>query len=164
MNPNLTNTERDEQPSLPDQQQSSFDGSPTTDSDSKTVVIAGERNDVIEVTKVVIKFVPKLRIPSQLTVIRHEQRYYGPELLLHSETDGRDENYLLTAPGPTSQLRLWVANTTDDRQRSGWTAAADIQAVLSAEQPPYEQCSQCGQQIRTIEYERMSALGRCQQE
>lgn len=162
MTPELTKTESDEQDNRVEIQKRSFNGDPETDSDSKTVVIAGERHDRIEITNVVDRFEPEAAIPAEFSVIRREERFYGPELLLHSETDKTDQNFLLTAPGPTDQLRLWAPQQIDGNRRSGWTAVADIQAALSAEQPPYEVCEQCGEEIRTIEHERMSVLGRCQ--
>jgi hypothetical protein len=162
MTPELTKTESDEQDSRVETQKRSFNGDPKTDSDSKTVAIAGERHDTIEITNVVERFEPEAPIPAELSVIRREQRFYGPELLLHSEINETNQNFLLTAPGPTDQLRLWAAQRIDENRRSGWTAVADIQAALSVEQPPYEVCEQCGEEIRTIEHERMSVLGRCQ--
>lgn len=164
MTPKLTNTGNDEQTTDTDFQTRSYDGEPKTDSDSKTVLIAGERHDTIEITEIVSQIDPDVTIPSELSVIRREQRYYGPELLLHSETGGTDQNFLLTAPGPTSQLRLWAAQRSDATRRSGWTAVAEVQAVLAAEQPPYEVCDQCGEEIRTIEHERMSVLSQCQRQ
>lgn len=159
MTPELSETEGDESLDL---QSQIYDGDPETDTESKTVVIASERHDIIEITNVVTRYEPEEVIPSEFSVVRREQRYYGPELLLYSEIEGTDQNFLLTAPGPTEQLRLWAAQKTDADQRSGWVVVADVQVALSAEQAPYESCEQCGEKIRTIEHERMSALGRCQ--
>ncbi len=162
MTPKLTDKDKDESTNGTDFQERSFDGEPKTDSDSKTVLIAGERNDRVEITNIVSQIDSETTIPSELSILRRSQRYYGPELLLHSKIDGADRNFLLTAPGPTDQLQLWAAQQTDGSRRQGWTAIAEVHAVLAAEQPPYEVCDQCGEEIRTIEHERMSVLGRCQ--
>jgi hypothetical protein len=58
MTPKLTNTGNDEQSTDTDFQTRSFDGEPKTDSDSKTVLIAGERHDTIEITEIVSQIAP----------------------------------------------------------------------------------------------------------
>lgn len=162
MTPNLTDKKHHAGGENDGPQNLAFEGQPATDSDSKSVLIVAERNDLIEITNIVFQIEPEAVVPLELSVIDRRERYYGPELLLHSEIDGVDRNFLLTAPGPTSQLRLWIAKRRDGTYRNGWIAAAEVQAALAAEQPPYEICEQCGDEIRTIEHERMSVLGRCQ--
>ncbi|MFC7196147.1 hypothetical protein ACFQL4_18405 [Halosimplex aquaticum] len=110
MTPKLTDKDKDESTNGTDFQERSFDGEPKTDSDSKTVLIAGERNDRVEITNIVSQIDSETTIPSELSILRRSQRYYGPELLLHSKIDGADRNFLLTAPGPTDQLQLWLHN------------------------------------------------------
>ncbi len=135
---------------------------PVTDYDSKTVMMAAERNDNVQIVDVVREFQHGVEIPSRVSVIKRTDTYYGPELLVHSTIGGKDQNYLINAPGPSSHLHFWTAKTSDDStRRSGWTLAAEIKAAFTAEQPPYEKCSLCGEQIRTIEHERKSLLGTC---
>lgn len=138
-----------------------FSGEPLTDYDSKTVMIAAERNDDIQIEEVVTRLDDTVQIPETVSVIKREETYYGPELMVHCSFNGNDRNYLLNAPGPSSQLRLWSGQRSGDGRRSGWTEVAEVKAVLTAEQPPYEVCSQCGEQIRTIEHEREAAIGQC---
>lgn len=162
MTAELTDKDNVEGEDSTDTQTYTFSGDPETNSDSKTVLIAGERDDNVGITNIVSRYDTDAIVPSELSIIRREERYYGPELLLHASIDGVDQNYLLIAPGPTEQLQLWAAQRTDKNSRDGWIAVAEVQAALSAEQPPYEICDQCGEEIRTIQHERMAVLGRCQ--
>lgn len=129
--------------------------------DSGTVMIAAEREDKIVITSVIEKQTRNFRLPEKVSVVRREEKYYGPELLLHAEIEGQDCNFLLTAPAPDSDLQLWVAETSEDNKRESWQRAAIVQASLASEQPPYERCDQCGELIRSIEHERRSVTGRC---
>lgn len=38
---------------------------------------------------------------------------------------------------------------------------SEFQDVMAAEQPPYPECPDCGELVRTIEHERMAAIGQC---
>lgn len=134
---------------------------PVTDYDSKTVMMAAERHDKIEITDTVDQFADRISIPDEVCVIQRTDTYYGPELLVHATIDGIDHNFLLNAPGPDSHLCLWAGETTEDNKRKGWFAAAEVKATLAAEQPPYERCQQCGELIRTIEHEREAVMGSC---
>lgn len=132
-----------------------------TDYDSKTVMIAAERNDHILITDVVQKIDANIEIPADVIVIQRKEKYYGPELLVHAKINQKDYNYLITAPGPNSSLCLWAANTTEDNKRIGWFIAAEIEATLAAEQPPYKKCGQCGELIKTIHHDREAVIGNC---
>lgn len=162
MTPELSKTEKTDLDNRTANEKKSFNGSPETDYNSKTVAITAERHDKILLTNIVTHLKSDRDIPSEFSVIQRQERYYGPELLLHSMIRGEDQNFLLTAPGPTKQLKLWAPQNSNGKRRSGWTAVAEVQAVLAAEQPPYEVCDHCGEEIRTIEHERMAVLGRCQ--
>lgn len=131
------------------------------DSSSKTVMLASERNDRIQVTEEVQRFNEEITIPEEVSVIRRTDTYFGPKLLVHAEIGGEDYNYLLTAPGPDSHLHLWGADLTDEGMRKGWNVGAEVKAILSTEQPPYEKCAQCSELIRTIHHERKAVLGMC---
>lgn len=162
MTPKLSQRDKDPDATPVDYERRSFDGEPLTDYDSKTVVLTAERHDSVEITRVDTQYESDVEIPSTISVLQRQQRYYGPELLLHAEVDDQDQNYLLTAPGPTEQLRLWCADQSEEGRREGWTVVADVEAALSVEKAPYETCNQCGEEIRTIEHERMSVVSQCQ--
>lgn len=134
---------------------------PVTDYDSKTVMLQAGRKDKINIVETVGRFDEDVTIPETVSVVKRTHTYYGPELLVHAELDGTDHNYLLTAPGPDAHLVLWAAETNDRNFREGWYVAAEVQAVLAAEQPPYERCPECGEPMRTIEHEREAAVGAC---
>lgn len=134
---------------------------PETDYDSQTVMLAAERHDEIMITDVVTSFTDEAVIPNRISVITQSQTYYGPSLLVHAELDGEDHNYLLTAPGPSSQLHLWAGDGPIEGKRRRWVAVAEVKAALATEQPPYRKCPQCGELIRTIEHERESVLSNC---
>jgi len=61
-------------------------------------MIAAERRDKIEITEVVQAIGESADIPDHVSVIQRTDRYYGPELLVHTEVDDEDRNYRLTAP------------------------------------------------------------------
>ena len=133
---------------------------PVTDSDSKTVMLAAERGDTIRIREAKTS-VEHLELPDELEVIQRTEPYYGPKLFTHASVDGEDRNYLLTAPGPNSQLCLWKEEMSSDGKRIGWVEAAEITVSLAAEQPPYERCDECGEIIRSIEHERAALSGQC---
>lgn len=134
---------------------------PTTEYDSKTVMLAAERKDHIQITGAVQRFDDEVVIPDEVSVVQRTDTYFGPKLLVHATIDGKDANYLLTAPGPDSQLYLWAGEVNDNGMRNGWYKAAEVTAALAPEQPPYETCDLCGELIRTIQHERLSAFGMC---
>lgn len=141
----------------------SMDGNePITDYKSKTVMMAAERNDIICIVDAVNLFHERVQLPDEVSVLKRTDTYYGPELMVHSAIDGKDENFLINAPGPGSYLHLWEMKTNKQEDcRTGWRLAAEIKAALAAEQPPYQTCESCGEIIRTIEHERKSVLGTC---
>lgn len=134
---------------------------PVTDYDSQTVMLAAERHDNIHITDIVTSFTDEVAMPDRVSVIAQSQTYYGPSLLVHADLNGEDHNYLLTAPGPSSQLYLWAGDGPIEGKRRRWVAVAEIKAALATEQPPYRKCPQCGELIRTIEHERESVLDNC---
>lgn len=135
---------------------------PVTEYDSKTVMIGGEKDDKIIVEEIVRRFSNDSYIPDEVTVIKRMETYYGPELFLRSKADGRTFNHTLHAPGPTAQLYLWNAKTRNNGQRRyGWELVAEIKAVFSSEQPPYERCQTCNELIRTVEHNRKALMGIC---
>ncbi|MFB6187023.1 MAG: hypothetical protein ABEI86_09190, partial [Halobacteriaceae archaeon] len=98
---------------------------PVTDYDSKTVMMAAERKDNIQIVDIVRKFQDQVEVPNEVSVVKRTDTYYGPELLVHSTVDGVDTNHLINAPGPSSFLHFWTAKTSQDStRRSGWTLAA----------------------------------------
>lgn len=134
---------------------------PVTDHDSKVVMLASERRDLIQISGVVTRFDEEAQLPEAVSVIERKSTYYGPELLVHTEMDGLDHNFLLNAPGPDSHLFLWAAATDEDNRRESWHVAAEVKATLAEEQPTYEICPDCGKPMKSIEHERRAALGTC---
>lgn len=135
-------------------------GGPDTDSDSKTVMLTAERGDIINITQVLSQK-GEFAIPDELEVIQQTETYYGPKLFTYASIEGQNRNFLLTAPGPNSQLRLWTEDLSSRGKREGWTEGAEVTASLAVEQPPYERCSECGEVIRTVEHERAALSGQC---
>jgi len=134
---------------------------PITDSDSKTVMIAAERGDTIKITNIISR-VEDNNVPEELQVIQRSDTYYGPKLFTYSTIRTEERNFLLTAPGPDTQLQLWTEEVASSGKREGWIKAAEVMAVLPAEQPPYERCQGCGELVRSIEHERAALTGDCQ--
>lgn len=128
---------------------------PVTDSDAKTVMLRAERHDVLERTGVVERFT-SAALPRAFTVVQRTTTYYGPRLLL----EAADANWLLTAPGPDTQLLLWREHTDDAGYRERWAHAAEITATI-ADTDQYDVCGQCGNPIRSAEHERLATLGEC---
>jgi len=114
-----------------------------TDCQSKTVMLRGERHDTIHIHGL-----------GDVNVVRRTQPYFGPKLLLHDEE--RNQNWLLTAPGPHSDLQLWQPRTGDEG-RVGWEKFETVTArIESVDQ--YRIC-ECGEPIKTLEHERKAAMG-----
>lgn len=130
---------------------------PVTEHDSKTVMLRAERRDRVSVTDVVTRIQREGNIPSEATVVRRTNAYFGPKLVLSSEMG----NFVLTAPGPDTQLLLWSPNIADNEERMGWNKLAEVTAVLADDQPQYDLCPQCGQPMQTLEHERRAAVNGC---
>ncbi|MEE6210567.1 hypothetical protein U3A55_10415 [Salarchaeum sp. III] len=132
-------------------------GEPVTDYESKKVMLRAERKDRISIANVITRLQDGYDIPSKTIVAQRSTPYFGPKLLLYA--DG--ENYLLTAPGPDTQLLLWRANLNDAGERVGWKKLAEVKATFADDTPQYDLCPECGQPMQTIEHERKAAVGRC---
>lgn len=153
---------RSDRPSAPGFRGGRQDQLPLTSYASQTVMLAAERNDLVKIQRVVNNIESEFASPSEVSVIKRTETYYGPELLVHSEVDGEDYNYLITAPGPGRHLCLWAGEVDPETgKRSGWYPVAEVEAELSVEQAPYQTCNQCGELIRTIYHERESVLDQC---
>lgn len=125
--------------------------------DSKMVMLRAERHDQVDILSVETKLHSGRTVPESLTVVRRTDPYFGPKLLL----DGASENYLLTAPGPDTQLLLWCGEFADDGLRRGWQKLAEVTARFDDEQPQYDLCPMCGEPLKTLEHEREAAFGMC---
>ena len=132
-------------------------GPPATEYNSKMVMLRAERGDNIQIVDVLTRLTQDGDIPSETTVVKRTTPYFGPKLVLTAD----DESYLLTAPGPDTQLLLWSGNYLDDGERYGWEKLAEVTAQFADDQPQYDLCPECGQPMQTIEHERKAAVGRC---
>ena len=130
---------------------------PVTTYDSKTVMLRAERHDRIRIDNVITIISPGQPIPDELTVVKRTTAYFGPKLVLESA----ESNYLLTAPGPGSQLILWQTNEGPDGLRSAWEKLAEVTAKFEHDQPQYDLCPICGEPLKTLEHEREAAFGSC---
>ena len=134
-----------------------FDGEPTTDYHSKRVMLRAERGDSVVIATILARFRDRRSIPERLAVLRRMATYYGPELLLESDS----RRFLLTAPGPTSELLLWSEIVSADGTRRGWEQVAEVQATFAESDSRYAICTDCGEPIKTAEHDRMALIGRC---
>lgn len=132
-------------------------GPPTTEYDSKMVMLRAERGDMVQIIDVVTRLDNDADVPSETTVVKRTNPYFGPKLVLAAD----EESYLLTAPGPDTQLLLWVGNYLEADERYGWNKLAEVTAQFGDDQPQYDLCPECGRPIQTIEHERKAAVGRC---
>lgn len=123
------------------------EGEPVTDRRCKTVMLRAERKDTVEVEG-----------SGQFTVVQRTETYFGPKLLLWDEKS--EGNYLLTSPGPASQLMFWEPIYTDDEEkyRNGWRQDGEVRAFI-ADTGEYSHCSICRNTIRTLQHERLAAFG-----
>lgn len=128
---------------------------PSTDYESRKVILRAERQDTVEITNVKQQY-SEIEIPGFFIVVERTDTYYGPELLLAAN----GQNFLLTAPGPDTQLLLWIEKVNEELYREKWAQLAEVQVQIS-ETPQYELCDQCGSPIRSREHARLSAIGRC---
>lgn len=120
-------------------------------------MIKATRDDVLRVTEIVEHLTPGVDVPTELTVIRRSQTYYGPKL----ETTANNTNYLVTAPGPNTQLLLWRGISTPDNYLVRWKQLAEIKADFTDNLPQYDICPDCGEPIKSVEHERLAAFGTC---
>jgi hypothetical protein len=95
---------------------------PVTNYDSKSVILRAERHDRIRVKNTVTNISPGQSIPDDLTVVKRTSTYFGPKLVMESA----GSNYLLTAPGPDSQLVLWHMSEGPDGFRNEWAKLAEV--------------------------------------
>jgi len=130
---------------------------PATENASRSVMLKASRDDQISVEKVASHLKPEFEIPQELCVVRRSETYYGPKL----ETEAGDECYLITAPGPNTQLLLWKGQTNNNGYLVRWERLAEIQAKFSGNIPQYDVCIDCGEPIKSAEHERMAAFGPC---
>lgn len=137
---------------------------PTTSSDSKFVILTAERGDYIDITEVTNLLESNAEVPSMVSVIRRDSTYYGPKVLVRSETGSGNRHFMLSAPGPTSELILWAAEITEDDYYESWSSIAEVKASMGDQQGPLKICSECSNPIHSIEHERMAELGLCNQE
>jgi hypothetical protein len=132
-------------------------GPPATEYDSKMVMLRAERHDEIQILEVVTRLQQGVDIPSEATVVKRTDPYFGPKLVLSAN----ERNFLLTVPGPDTQLLLWAGNYLDDGDRFGWNKVAEVTAQFADDQPQYNLCPECGQPMQTIEHQRKASVGRC---
>lgn len=138
--------------------ESAEDG-PITDPESKTVMLRAERHDEIDIS-VVERIGAHGEIPESAKVVKRTNPYFGPKLVLHHGTT----NYMLTAPGPDTQLLLWAPRTNANGLRYGWKKLAEVIASFAAQQPQYDLCPVCGDPVRSLEHERQAGIGGCNAE
>jgi hypothetical protein len=120
-------------------------------------MLRAERHDRIRIENVVTRISPGQTIPDELTVVKRTTAYFGPKLVVESA----GSNYLLTAPGPSSQLVLWHTNEGPDGLRGEWEKLAEVTAKFEDDQPQYDLCPVCGEPLKTLEHEREAAFGSC---
>lgn len=124
---------------------------------SKLVILRGERHDDIVITNVIREWHKDADIPERATIVQRSNPYYGPKIVLWAD----ERNYLLTTPGPETQLLLWASNITEGNQRTGWEKLAEVTARLADNLPPYEFCPQCSEPLKTLKHEKQAELGCC---
>lgn len=130
---------------------------PETEHLSKKVMIRGERGDSIAISDAIQNFDRGTEIPSEATIVRRTEPYFGPKLLLEHQ----NSNYLLTAPGPDSQLLLWSSVINKNGNRTGWKKHAEVTVRFSENLPSYDHCPQCGEPLKTLKHEKQAELGCC---
>lgn len=128
---------------------------PTTDHGSRKTMLRAERRDELALTDVERRF-GSGEVPTSYEVVQRTTTYFGPELLLAANGC----NFLLTAPGPDTDLLLWREQSNERGYRTGWDRIAEVRVSID-ETPRYEICDQCGNPLRSEEHERLSMLGRC---
>jgi hypothetical protein len=127
---------------------------PVTEYDSKMAMLRAERSD-----EIVVEAVGDADVPDEpLTVARRTDPYFGPKLLLDDAQN--EQNWMLTAPGPESQLHLWPPDHAEDGLRRGFCDPIEVTAELT-DTKQYSICERCGEPIKTMEHEREAAFGLC---
>lgn len=129
---------------------------PNTEFDCKSVMLRAERGDTVVVDDVREEFCSRTRIPSELRVVRRSNTFYGPKL----EAKGTDSNWMITSPGPDAQILLWKA-VSDDDFIQGWEQVAEVVLSFSEGNGGYDMCPVCNEPLRTLEHERLAAVGKC---
>jgi hypothetical protein len=132
-------------------------GDPETTFDSKKVALRAERHDELRITEVIDRYQPDGNIPDSFLVAERTQTYYGPKLVLEAGS----ENYLVTVPGPESQLLLWRSEPGANGFQKGWSKLAEVGMEFGEELPQYDLCPYCGDPLKTLEHERMAGFGGC---
>ncbi|QIO25021.1 hypothetical protein [Haloarcula sp. JP-L23] len=131
--------------------------STVTEYDSKITMLRAERHDEITIDRVVTVVDSAHEIPDSLRVQQRNSTYFGPKLKL---TNGVSD-YMLTAPGPDSDLLLWSTKTDNDGFRDGWQKLAEVTTSFADQQPQYDLCPYCGDPLKTLEHERRAGVGQC---
>ena len=116
---------------------------PETSHESKRVMARAEHRDTIRVETL-----------GECLVVQRYQTYFGPKLRIEPNDESEDEQYLLTAPDPKSELHMW------ERDGHDWQVRAEVTAeIVGTEQ--YEICEQCGEPLKTAAHRRRRAIGAC---
>lgn len=131
---------------------------PATTEENKKVMLRAEKGDEVVINQP-LRGVPNL--PERLTVIRRVETYHGPEIVTKAELGGETQSYLLTCPGPESQVIVWEAVTgKDNKWRNGWAPIAEVRTELG-DVEQYRICKHCGDPIEDQWHARLSVIGRC---
>lgn len=131
---------------------------PTTDQGSKSVMLRAELQDEVEILAVERRISESYSVPDSVAIQQRTNTYYGPKLLAVAES-GRE--YLLTAPGPDSDLLLWGEELHQQGGRTGWVKVAEIRGRLADDQGGYHLCHQCNEPLKTAEHQRLASMGQC---
>ena len=127
---------------------------------SKRVMLRAERHDEVEISLVVSGMT---KVPQRFTVVKRTETYFGPKLLL-DPVDVDSSNWMLTCPGPNTQLILWKYITgTEDKWHAGRVPVSEVRARIS-DFESYEMCSVCGEPLKSMWHERLSVAGVCDTE
>lgn len=120
-------------------------GEPVTDNECKRVMLRSERGDTIDIDG------------DEYTVEERTDPYFGPKLKL----SGPDGIYMLTAPGPDTQLLLWESIVNDDGFREGWRKLREVKAEIVGTKK-YDICQNCGEPIKNAQHQRLAVIGACE--
>lgn len=134
---------------------------PITDQQSKSVMLRAERGDPLLANEIIQKFHKEATIPKELTVCQRVSTYYGTELLLEPGNKNAKQKFLVTAPGPDAFLYFWTANTDSDGFQTNWAVAAEVKMRFKENLPQYTICNQCGEEIESLEHEKLAAMDNC---
>lgn len=131
---------------------------PTTDPESKSVMLRGELQDEVKLLSVEHKLSEDHAVPGSVVIRQRTNTYYGPKLLAVAES-GRE--YLLTAPGPDRYLILWGEELHQRGGRTGWVKVAEVRCKLAEDHGGYHLCHQCNEPLKTAEHQRLARVGQC---